>query len=63
MSFDPEPALAIHGRDRPPKGHWQPVKWGSKMDEYFRLFSLKSRELWVFWHDGEGFFRKNGILS
>jgi hypothetical protein len=28
------------------------LKQGSKIDEYLGLFSLKSRDFWVFLHDG-----------
>jgi len=53
VSFDREPSLAFHNRDRALNDHWRPVKQGSKIDEYFGLFSLKSYDLQVFWHVGE----------
>jgi hypothetical protein len=53
VSFGFEHTLVFHGRDRPSNDHWRPVKQGSKMDEYFGLFSLKNHDLQVFWHDGE----------
>jgi hypothetical protein len=66
VSFDPDPAFAFHGRDLPRKGHWRAVKQGSEMGGYLRLFSLKSRDFGIFWHDG-GFnikqVAKNDVVS
>ena len=60
VSFDDQPAS--DSRNLPREDHWQPVKQGSEIDEYFWLFSLKSRELWVFWHDGEEISGRGGVL-
>jgi len=62
VSFDPEPALAFHCRDRLRKGHWRPVKPGSKIDENFGLFSLNKHDFGLFWNDGERISSKNGVL-
>jgi len=58
VSFNPEPALASQGRDPPRDDHWRPVKQGSKMDEYFGVFSLNKHDFWVFWNDEEGEFQE-----
>jgi hypothetical protein len=63
VSFDREPTLTCHGRDRLRKGHWRPFKQGSKIDGYLRTFSLNSRNLRIFWNDGERISRRIGILS
>jgi hypothetical protein len=62
VSFDREPALTCHGRDRLREDHWQPFKPGSKMDRYFGLFSLNKHDSGVFWNDGEAISSKNGVL-
>ena len=61
MSFSFEPALAFHSRDRALSDHRRPVKQGSKIDEYFGLFSLKSHDMQVFWHVGEANYGKTGF--
>jgi hypothetical protein len=62
VSFDPEPALASQGWDPPRNYHWWPVTQGSKMDEYFGLFSLNKHDFGLFWNDGERISSKNGVL-
>jgi hypothetical protein len=53
VDFDPEPALACHGRDRPRKGHWRSSKKGIKTDEYSGIFSLNKPDFGLFWNDSE----------
>jgi hypothetical protein len=61
VSFDCEPSLAFHIRDRAFNDHWHPVKQGSKMDGYFGIFSLKNHTLRVFCQDGEANSERNGF--
>ena len=53
VSFDHEPALTCHGRDRLREDHWRPLKTMSKIDDYLRLFSLNNHDSWLFPNDGE----------
>jgi hypothetical protein len=69
VDFDPEPALACHGRDRPRKGHWRSSKKGIKTGEYSGIFSLNKPDFGLFWNDSEemdenkrGFFGSGEFL-
>jgi len=53
VSYGFERAFVFHRQDRPLNDHWQPFKRGLKMDDYFGLFSLKSSDLRIFFHDEE----------
>jgi hypothetical protein len=48
VSFDREPTLTCHGRDRLREDSWRPFKLGSKTGKYFKLFSLNNDDLGFF---------------